>query len=98
MRIRMQSRRADARLLFPNSDRYASPPVFLLSGFFIAVLGPWIFQLDQDFSADTLLRANDELSAHPINPFLHANQSKAIILLRRIKAAPVVHKSKLNFI
>src|SRR5207249_2238764 len=75
-----------------------SPSGSFLSAFFIPVLQPRIFQLDQNLSADTLLCADYELSAHPVNSFPHANQTKTIRFLLRIKTAPVVHKVKLNLI
>src|ERR1700744_3481001 len=48
-----------------------------------------MFQLNENFSSDTLLCANYELAAHPVNSFLHADQTKT---------APVVHKAKPNLI
>ena len=57
-----------------------------------------MFQLNDNLSSDTLLCADYELAAHPVNAFLHADQTKPVMLFLRIKTTPVVHNSELNLI
>src|SRR5882757_784661 len=57
-----------------------------------------MFQFNENFSSNILLCADYELATHPVNSFLHADQTKAVMLFLRIKAAPIVHKAKLNLI
>ena len=45
-----------------------------------------MFQLNENFRSDTFaLCGIHELATHPVNSFLHAEQTKTVMLFQRIK-------------
>src|SRR6185436_12966028 len=98
MRIRMTSRRATARRLRAGGEALAASVLIL--GLSISVLrlrAVVTLQLDEDFRADSGLGADCELAVHPVNAFLHSEQTEALVLRVRIKTTSVVHEPELNF-
>src|SRR5437867_3711453 len=89
-----------ARFFCPGLETKAVSPDRNFSRMFASAVGilfSRVIQKDLNLRALTRHRTQDELSPHLVNPFLHAEQTKAFMFGMQIKSSAVVHQTKLDF-
>src|ERR1041385_9030673 len=90
-----------ARFFCPGLETKVVSPVRVFSRMFASAVGflfRRVIQNDLNLRALTWLRTQDELSAHLVNAFLHAEQTKAFMFGVQVKSRTIVNQAKLDFL